>query len=297
MSKSATVPKDRKETGPKEALRLYLSEIAHTPLLSVEEEKDLGHRIQQGDHAALKKLVESNLKFVVKVAKKYRHCGVSFLDLINEGNLGLIEAAKRFDPDRKVKFIYYAVWWIRQSILTALSHLGRPLRLPIKINAALYKVGVTVANHLSETSEKLSLDELAAEVGMNRDDLISILEVGGEGISLNQPLSRGTDWALEDQLIQKSVPSVEQEAMSRSIKQCLNEILDELGTREQQVLRLRYGLDDDSTLTLQKIGDRIGLSREGVRQIEEKALQKLRKNRKTLSLWNVCYTEVSPAAY
>jgi len=297
MSKSATVAKDRKETGSKEALRLYLSEIANVPLLSVEEERDLGHRIRQGDHAALKKLVESNLKFVVKVAKKYRHFGVSFLDLINEGNLGLIEAAKRFDPTRNVKFISYAVWWIRQSILTALSQLGRPLRLPIKINAALYKVGVTVANHLSETSEKLSLDELAAEVGMNRDDLISILEVGGEGISLNQPLSRGTDWALEDQLVQKSIPSVEQEAMSRSVKQCLNEILEELGTREQQVLRLRYGLDDDSTLTLQEIGDRIGLSRERVRQIEEKALQKLRKNRKTLSLWNVCYTELSPAAY
>ena len=153
MSKTATVPKvpkERKDSSTKEALRLYLSEIANVPLLSVEEEKDLGYRIQQGDHAALKKLVESNLRFVVKVAKKYRHFGVSFLDLINEGNLGLIEAAKRFDPSRNVKFISYAVWWIRQSMLTALSLLGRPLRLPIKINAALYKVGVTVANHLSE---------------------------------------------------------------------------------------------------------------------------------------------------
>ena len=280
-----------KENQSRQALRMYLKEISKIPLLTPEEEQDLGRRIQEGDDEALERLVESNLRFVVKVAKRYRRFGVSFLDLINEGNLGLIEAAKRFDPTRNVKFISYAVWWIRQSILAVLSNLGRPLRLPIKINAALYKVGISMANRQNELNQKPSLEEIADDVGITRDELVSILKVGGEGISLSQPLTGEREGTLEDFLVQTRIPSAEQEAVKGSVKKALHEVLGELGEREAQILRLRYGLDDDSSLTLQQIADRIGLSRERVRQIEEKALQKLRHNRKTISLISVYHAE------
>lgn len=207
-----------KENQSRQALRMYLKEISKIPLLLPEEEKDLGRRIQEGDDEALERLVESNLRFVVKVAKRYRRFGVSFLDLINEGNLGLIEAAKRFDPNRNVKFISYAVWWIRQSILAVLSNLGRPLRLPIKINAALYKVGISMANRQNELNHKPSLEEIADDVGITRDELVSILKVGGEGISLSQPLTGEREGTLEDFLVQTRIPSAEQEAVKGSVK-------------------------------------------------------------------------------
>jgi RNA polymerase primary sigma factor len=276
-----------KENRLKHALRLYLKEISCIPLLLPEEEKELGARIQAGDQAALQKLVESNLRFVVKIAKKYRRFGVSFLDLINEGNLGLIEAAKRFDPSKNVKFISYAIWWIRQSILAALSNLGHPLRLPLKINNTLYKVGITSAKQVNELNRKPTLQEIANDVGITQSELISVLEVGGEAISLSQPVTQQREQVLEDLLTQKCIPSVEQELIQRSVKRYLNEALQDLGRNEQQVLRLRFGLDDDTPHTLKEIGDRIGLSRERVRQIQVKALEKLRHNKKTLSLMNV----------
>jgi RNA polymerase primary sigma factor len=270
----------------KHALRLYLKEISTIPLLTADEEKALGARIQAGDQAALQKLVESNLRFVVKIAKKYRRFGVSFLDLINEGNLGLIEAAKRFDPSKNVKFISYAIWWIRQSILAALSNLGHPLRLPLKINNTLYKVGITTAKQVNELNRKPTLQEVANDVGITQSELISVLEVGGEAISLNQPVAQKREQVLEDVLTQTVIPSVEQELINRSVKKYLREALMELGRNEQQVLRLRFGLDDDTPRTLKQIGDKIGLSRERVRQIQVKALEKLRHNQKTLSLLN-----------
>jgi RNA polymerase primary sigma factor len=268
----------------KHALRLYLKEISTIPLLTADEEKALGARIQAGDQAALQKLVESNLRFVVKIAKKYRRFGVSFLDLINEGNLGLIEAAKRFDPSKNVKFISYAIWWIRQSILAALSNLGHPLRLPLKINNTLYKVGITTAKQVNELNRKPTLQEVANDVGITQSELISVLEVGGEAISLNQPVAQKREQVLEDVLTQTVIPSVEQELINRSVKKYLREALQELGRNEQQVLRLRFGLDDDTPRTLKQIGDKIGLSRERVRQIQVKALEKLRHNQKTISL-------------
>lgn len=270
----------------KEVLRLYLQEIAQIPLLSTEEERELAWRVRNGDDEALERLVEANLRFVVKVAKRYRSFGVSFLDLINEGNLGLMEAAKRFDPTRNVKFISYAVWWIRQSILSALSNLGRPLKVPIKMNAALYKVNLKIANRRQEMQERPTAQELADDLGMKVKDVTSILGVGGEGISLNQPLTWNREGVLQDFLVQTSIPSVEDEVIKRSIKDSLHEILGELGSREQEILKLRYGFHDDNALTLQEIGDRIGLSRERVRQIEERALQKLRHDRRTFYLVN-----------
>lgn len=275
----ATANKVTVKNQSERALRLYLKEISTIPLLHPDEERQLGHRIQQGDQQALEQMVKSNLRFVVKIAKRYRGLGVSFLDLINEGNLGLIEAAKRFDPSRNVKFISYAVWQIRQSIFSLLSSLGRPLRLPARVNTALYKL-----NRLKDGDHKPSLQEQTSATGMTETELIFLQEVGGEWIPLHQPLTPENGRTLEEQLAQTSIPSVEQVAIDRSVRESLNKVLSELGTREQQILRLRYGLDDDSTLTLQQIGDRIGLSRERVRQIEEKAMQKLRDNRKAISL-------------
>lgn len=252
----------------------------------MQEEQELGHAIQQGDEGAVKKLVEANLRFVVKIAMKYRQVGLSVLDLINEGNLGLIEAARRFDPTRNVRFLSYAVWWIRQSIVTSLSRFRRPFKLPIKLNSTLYKMGVNLANRKSLTEDKPTVMELAVEVGATKRELRWLLEGGGEGISLNQLLTQEGEAALEQFLVQTRIPSPEQEVVKRSIRNSLKKLLGELGEREQGVLKLRYGLDDDTPLVLRQIGEKLGLSRERVRQIEEEALNKLRQQNTALSLMN-----------
>ncbi len=221
-------------------------------------------------------MVESNLRFVVKIAKKYRNLGVSFLDLIGEGNLGLIQAAQRFDPARNVKFISYAVWWIRQSIVSALANQRHPLRLPRKINNTLYKAGLATNRKADELDRKPSHKEVADELGMNQDDLIAILNVGGGGISLDEPLNQQSEQVLEDMLVQTSIPSVENNMIEESVNTELKKALSKLGKNEEQVLRLRFGLDDDTPRTLSYIGNKIGLSRERVRQIQVRGLQKLK---------------------
>ena len=200
----------RREGSPfQQSLHLYLKEICHIALLTPEEERELGYRIQAGDEVAVRKLVECNLRFVVKIAKKYRRLGISFLDLISEGNLGLMEAAKRFNPDKNVKFISYAIWWIRQSILAALSNLGHPLRLPSKVNNTLYRVGVTTAKKVSELQRKPTFKEVADDVGISQSELYYILQVGGEAISLSQPVTDKNEKVLEDVLLQTNGSSVE----------------------------------------------------------------------------------------
>jgi RNA polymerase primary sigma factor len=265
-----------KQNQQKQALRLYLKELSKIPLLTAAEEKELAARAQAGDQAAVQKMVESNLRFVVKIAKKYRNLGVSFLDLIGEGNLGLIQAAQRFDPARNVKFISYAVWWIRQSIVSALANQRHPLRLPLKINNTLYKAGLATNRKADELDRKPSHKEVADELGMNQDDLIAILNVGGGGISLDEPLNQQSEQVLEDMLVQTSIPSVENNMIEESVNTELKKALSKLGKNEEQVLRLRFGLDDDTPRTLSYIGNKIGLSRERVRQIQVRGLQKLK---------------------
>ncbi len=265
-------------------MRLYLKEIAKIPLLSAEEEKELGRRVQKGDRAALQKMVESNLRFVIKIAKKYRGHGISFLDLINEGNLGLIEAAKRFDPERNVKFTSYAVWWIRQSILHAISSLGHPMKLPAKVSNTLYRVGKTIAKTSHSLNRRPTLKEIADDVGISEKELNAALELAGEATSLNQPLDKEGDLVLGDMLEDTKVPSVEERTISQFLKQHLNEALHELDKNEERVLRMRFGLDEESPCTLKQIGDKMGLSRERIRQIEAKALTKLRSHRRSSSL-------------
>ncbi|PWT91539.1 MAG: RNA polymerase sigma factor RpoD [Acidobacteria bacterium] len=274
-------PRDRQIT---KELRLYLKEISKIPLLTAEEEKELGRRVHAGDKEAVKKLVESNLRFVIKIAKKYRGYGLSFLDLINDGNLGLIEAAKRFDPNRNVRFTSYAIWWIRQAILHSLSNLGHPLRLPSKVSNTLYRVGNVVRKKTNDLKRKPTLQEIATEVGVSEIELGEMMGLSGEAASLSQPLDDEGDLVLENLIEQTTVPSVEDKVVADFLHQQLHDALNDLEPNEQKVLRLRFGLDDGNSHTLKEIGDQMHLSRERIRQIEAKALTKLRHTRKSSSL-------------
>lgn len=269
-----------KQKQSKDTIALYLKEISYIPLLTRKEEKELGLRIQKGDETAVQKLVESNLRFVVKFAKRYRQCGLSFPDLINEGNLGLITAAKRFDPARNVRFISYAVWWIRQSIITALANMGRPFKLPLKINTALYRIRTSTSKYRNEWMKRPTLEEIAKDAGMNGDELLSVIGAAGKGISLSQPLFTDGEGGIEDVLFQSRIPSAEQSIIEGSVKKSLKGVLGDLKEREQEILRLRFGLDDEKALTLRQIGNRMGVSRERVRQIQEEALEKIRQGGK-----------------
>lgn len=266
------------------AMRLYLKEISKIPLLTAEEEKALGYRVQAGDKEALQKLIESNLRFVIKIAKKYRKSGLPFLDLINEGNVGLIEAAKRFDPERKVRFTSYAVWWIRQAILHYLSQASQVYRLSPKTANILYRVATTLSKRRSEQNESLSREALALEVGVSLKELNASLEATAGTLSLDHPIDENGDLTLGDALEQSTIPSAETSSASIFLKEQIERSLGKLSAMEEKVLRLRFGLDDDNPLTLKQIGDKMSLSRERIRQIEAQALNKLRKSSSVSSL-------------
>lgn len=273
-----------KEKSLNRAMRLYLKEISKIPLLTPEEEKALGYRVQAGDKAALQKLIESNLRFVIKIAKKYRKSGLPFLDLINEGNLGLIEAARRFDPERNVRFTSYAVWWIRQSILHYLSQASQVYRLSPKTANILYRVATTLSKKRSEQSENPSREELAREVGVTVKELNASLEAVAGTLSLDHPIDESGDLTLGDALEQRTIPSAETSSATVFLREQLDKTLGSLTAMEESVLRLRFGLDDDNPMTLKQIGDQMHLSRERIRQIEAQALNKLRKSSQVSSL-------------
>ena len=275
--------KQQKQQSSRE-MRLYLKEIAKIPLLSAQEEKELGRRVQAGDTQALQKLVESNLRFVIKIAKKYRGFSLSFLDLINEGNLGLMEAARRFDPNRNVRFTSYAVWWIRQAILHALTSLGHPIRLPAKISNTLYRVGILLTTKTAELQRKPTLQEIAGDLGLSEQELASMMEVAGAATSLNQPIDGDGELVLEDLLAKDDTASVEEKIAIQFLNKHLEESLSRLDENERTILKLRFGLDDGVSHTLKEIGDQMGLSRERIRQIEAKALDKLRHSRRARTL-------------
>lgn len=260
------------------AMRLYLKEISKIPLLTAEEEKELGRRVQSGDKAALQKLIESNLRFVIKIAKKYRKSGLPFLDLINEGNVGLMEAARRFDPERGVRFTSYGVWWIRQAILHYLSQASQAFRISPKTANILYRVATTLAKRRSEDLEMPTREALAKEIGVSLNELNSSLEATAGTLSLDHPIDEAGDLVLGDTLEQSLVESAESSTMTQHLKDQVNESLSRLSPTESKVLRLRFGLEDDNPLTLKEIGDRMSLSRERIRQIEAQALNKLRKS-------------------
>lgn len=261
-------------------MRLYLKEISKLNTISPEEEKILAKRIQKGDEEALRRLVEANLRFVIKIAKKYRGCGLPFTDLINEGNMGLIEAAKRFDPSRNVKFTSYAVWWIRQAILHAVSDMGHSMRLPPKISNMIYKIGLDLVKQAHRLHRKPTLEELSKSLDIPQKELENILEISSSSISINQPLNENGELELEDTLEQHILPSVEESIFKNFMEKSLMECLTILDKREKRVIDLRFGLQDNKPKTLKEIGELMQLSRERIRQIEAKALDKLRSYQK-----------------
>jgi len=269
-----------------QSLDKYLQEIGKVDLLTPDEEIQLAIRIKKGDHTALEKLTKANLRFVVSVAKQYQNQGLSLGDLINEGNLGLIKAAKRFDETRGFKFISYAVWWIRQSILQALAEQSRIVRLPLNRVGALNKIGKAYSNLEQEYEREPNANELATELKMDVNEITDTLKISGRHVSMDAPFAQGEDNSLLDIIENDELPSPDNTLISESLKAEIERALSTLSEREAEVIKLYYGLNKEHSLTLEEIGDKFNLTRERVRQIKEKAIRRLRhasrsKNLKT----------------
>ena len=273
-----------KQERSSETLKRYLQEISKLSRITPDEEKRLGHLIAKGDHDSLQILVEANLRFVVSFAKRYRGCGLSFLDLINEGNIGLIEAAKRFDPGKNVKFITYAVWWVRQSIIHALSDHSGAFRLPQKQANLLYRIGKVTSQLKVDLKRNPSIEEIAEKVEVPVKDVAILMQVGEDNISLSTMIDEEHDFQLSDKLQQTQIPPVEDELFRNAMKDLLYRSLTELDDKEEIIIKLRFGLGDQEPKTLKEIGEMLGLSRERIRQIEVQALQKLSRSQRSQHL-------------
>ena len=267
-----------------ESLKKYLKEISRLPRVTAEEERDLGRKIQKGDGVALRRLVEANLRVVVSYAKRYRGCGLSFLDLINEGNIGLIEAAKRYDPDKNVKFITYAVWWVRQAIIHALSDHSGAFRLPQKQANLLYRIGKAQASMRAELKRVPTTEELAQKVQVTTEEVANLLQVADPIVSISAMIDEEHEFHLSDKLEQDTIPSADFVLLKNSLRGLLRAALGELDEKEERVLRLRFGLDGAEPKTLKEIGELLNLSRERIRQIEAQALEKLHRSQKCQQL-------------
>ncbi|PZW38757.1 MULTISPECIES: RNA polymerase sigma factor RpoD/SigA [Mesonia] len=258
------------------SLDKYLQEIGKVDLITAEEEVELAQRIKAGDDRALEKLTNANLRFVVSVAKQYQNQGLTLPDLINEGNLGLIKAAKRFDETRGFKFISYAVWWIRQSILQALAEQSRIVRLPLNKIGSINKINKTFA-FLEQSHERPpSPEEIAKELDMTINDVKESMKNSGRHISMDAPLIEGEDSNLYDVLRSGESPNPDRELLHDSLKTEIERALETLTPREADVVRLYFGLGNQSPMTLEEIGETFDLTRERVRQIKEKAIRRLK---------------------
>ncbi|MDA3881306.1 MAG: RNA polymerase sigma factor RpoD/SigA [Prolixibacteraceae bacterium] len=257
------------------SLDKYLQEIGKEELITVEEEVELAQRIKKGDHAALEKLTRANLRFVVSVAKQYQNQGLSLPDLINEGNLGLIKAAEKFDETRGFKFISYAVWWIRQSILQALAEQSRIVRLPLNQVGSLNKINKAFSKFEQEHERKPSPEELAESLDLPADKVADTLKVSGRHISVDAPFVDGEDNSLLDVLPNTDSPNADRLLIKESLAREIDRALTTLTERESDIVRLFFGIGCQE-MTLEEIGERFGLTRERVRQIKEKAIRRLR---------------------
>ena len=257
------------------SLDKYLQEIGKEDLITVEEEVALAQRIRKGDQEALEKLTKANLRFVVSVAKQYQNQGVSLPDLINEGNLGLIKAAEKFDETRGFKFISYAVWWIRQSILQALAEQSRIVRLPLNQVGSLNKINKAFARFEQEHERVPSPEELAQELELPREKVTDTLRVAGRHISVDAPFADGEDNSLLDVLVNPDSPNADRGLINESLATEVDRALETLTGRERDIIRYFFGIGC-SEMTLEEIGEKFDLTRERVRQIKEKAIRRLR---------------------
>ncbi|MDO4461271.1 MAG: RNA polymerase sigma factor RpoD/SigA [Bacteroidia bacterium] len=259
------------------SLDKYLQEIGREELITVEEEVELAQRIKQGDERALEKLTRANLRFVVSVAKQYQNQGLSLPDLINEGNLGLIKAAEKFDETRGFKFISYAVWWIRQSILQALAEQSRIVRLPLNQVGSLNKINKAFNKFEQENERRPSAEELADQLDLPADKVADTLRVSGRHISVDAPFVEGEDNNLLDVLVNNDSPNADRQLINESLSREIERALSTLTERESDIVKLFFGIGCQE-MTLEEIGERFGLTRERVRQIKEKAIRRLRHN-------------------
>jgi RNA polymerase primary sigma factor len=266
----------RKGAYDESSLDQYLKEISAYPLLKREDEVELAIRIHEGCAESLDKLVRSNLRFVVSVAKKYQNQGVALGDLINEGNLGLIRAAHKFDETKGIKFISYAVWWIRQAILQALAEQSRIVRVPLNRAGALHRIGKRTSSLLQELGREPTVDEIAGDLDISHEEVERTLSISQSHLSLDAPLSPGEDNRLLDYLPDQFSAGPDDETYERALSFTIEEALGSLKEREARVLRLYFGLESSEPMTLEEIGAELGITRERVRQIKEKALVRLR---------------------
>ena len=274
---------ERVVDGP-DTLRLYLKEISQFPQLTPEEEQQLGTRVQKGDEDAFRKLIESNLRFVVAMAKKYSRSGYPLHELINEGNMGLIEAASRFDPNRGVRFITYASWWIRQAILAAIAHYGQVFKLPLKLKHELYRFETRVAKLTQELGHRPSVDEISRGLGMTEEVVRHMMEGTPTEVSLSTPVGDQDEAHLEDLIRDPAVTPVDEVLIARSLEEQLQTLLGQLDEKERLIIERKFGLGDAEPQTLAEIGSDLHLSRERIRQIEERAIGKLRRSQRAKQL-------------
>ena len=260
------------------SLDKYLQEIGKVDLITADEEVDLARKIRAGDHFALEKLTKANLRFVVSVSKQYQNQGLSLPDLINEGNLGLIKAAQRFDETRGFKFISYAVWWIRQSILQALAEQSRIVRLPLNKIGAINKINKTFAKLEQEFEREPSAEEIAKMLEISENDVKESMKNTGRHVSMDAPLTTGDDNAgsMYDVMEADDSPSPENGLLNESLRREIERALHTLTSREADVVKLYFGLSGEHAMTLEEIGEKFDLTRERVRQIKEKAIRRLK---------------------
>jgi RNA polymerase primary sigma factor len=266
-----------------ESLEKYLQEIGKEELLSTDEEVELAQRIKKGDRQALDRLTKANLRFVVSVAKQYQNQGLSLSDLINEGNMGLIKAAEKFDETRGFKFISYAVWWIRQSILQAIAEQSRIVRLPLNQVGAVNRINREANRFEQEHERRPSVEELSEKVDLPEDKIDDALHVGGHHVSVDAPFVDGEDNSLLDVLVNDDAPMADRQLVVESLRAEIRNALQMLNDRERKVITAFFGIDQPE-MTLEEIGTKYGLTRERVRQIKEKAIRRLRGNTKNKML-------------
>ena len=271
-----------------DSVRLYLREIGKIPLLNAEEEMELAHRVIQGDKRAKDKMAEANMRLVVSIAKRYSGRGLDFLDLIQEGNTGLLRAVEKFDPDKGFKFSTYATWWIRQAITRAIADQARTIRIPVHMVETINKLLRTQRRMTQELNREPTIEELSKELDMEPEKIEYVMKIKQDISSLDAGVGRDgdeEDWVLGDFIEDEDTVSPEESATNQLLKEQVNDVLSSLSDREQKIVRMRFGLDNGKSHTLEEVGQEFAVTRERIRQIEAKALAKLRKHKDAKKLY------------